>query len=117
MDWEQLRNSIYSEIQPGHRGLLKCQGEKRRAIISNDGNKISIQTGKYSKTITYEMIQYAFNKIEIDGEFDSKYFRKKYTKEYDIASCRYSMVGGVLVELDLVERISNGKNSCIYKSK
>lgn len=116
MNWQELEQRIRTEIQPGHRGILKCKGDKRRSIISNDGHKIAMRTGVTTNTvhtISYEMIRYAFEKLSKNGTFDSAYFRARFGREYQTATCRYSMVGGVLVEMGIAQRHLIG-NSCYY---
>lgn len=120
MTWQQLENRIRSEIQPNHKGILKCRGDERRPVVSNDGKEITMRTGvktNSSKSITYEMIKFAFEKIESGEDFDSSYYQKHYPNEYINGPCRYSMVGGILVEMEEAERIPVGRNSCIYHKK
>ncbi len=119
MDWKILSERILHEIQPTHRGILKCQESQRRSIVSNDGEKIGIRTGvktKASKTISYEMIHFAFDRLMQVGEFDSKYFQTRYEVEYKNGPCRYSMIGGILVEFGLAEQYKIG-NRWIYRKK
>lgn len=70
-----------------------------------------------TKSITYEMIKYAFEKIISGGDFDSLYFQKRYLKEYQNGPCHFSMTGGILVEMGVAERIPFGANSCVYRKK
>ncbi|MBM3150789.1 MAG: hypothetical protein FJZ96_01065 [Chloroflexi bacterium] len=118
MTWQQLEKRIRSEIQPGHRGILKCRGNDRRSIIANNGNEISIRTGvktDNAKSVTYEMIKYAYDIITCGKIFDSTYYQNRYSKEYRDGQCRYSIVGGILVEMGEAERIPSGTNSCLYR--
>jgi hypothetical protein len=120
MNWQQLEKKIQAEIQPGHQGILKCRGDARRKIISNRNGKIAIKTGvktDATKSVTFEMIKFAYEKILSDETFDSSYFQTKYSKEYSNGQCRYSIVGGILVELGEAERIPFGANSCYYRKK
>ncbi len=120
MTWQQLKERILTEIQPSHQGILKCRGDKRRSIVSNDGNKILIKTGvkpNTAKPITYEMIKFAYDKISSGEDFDSAYYQNRYANEYHNGPCRYSIVGGILVEMAEAERIPFGGNSCIYRKK
>ena len=95
MNWEDLKEKIHKEIQPGHQGILECRGDKQRSIKYNDGKTISMQAGKSdNKKITYEMIKYAFECTEKLGGFTSQIYQKKYPDEYKSATCRYSLVGG-----------------------
>jgi hypothetical protein len=116
MNWQDLEQRIRTEIQPGHRGILKCKGDKRRPIISNDGHKIAMRTGvetNTAHTISYKMIQYAFERLSKNGALNSADFRARFGREYKNATCRYSMVGGVLVEMGVAQRHPIG-NSCYY---
>ena len=118
MTWQQLEQRIRSEIQPGHQGILKCRGDERRSIVSNDGNKILIRTGvetASTKSITYEMIKYAYEKIVSGEDFDSAYYQQRYKKEYDDGPCKYSAVGGILDEMGEAKRCPSGARSCIYR--
>lgn len=118
MNWLQLEKKIQAEIQPGHRGILKCRGDKRRQIVSNDNNEILIRTGvktNAAKPITYEMIKFAYEKILSGEDFDSTYYQTKYSKEYDDGPCCYSIVGGILVEMGKADRIPFAANSCVYR--
>jgi hypothetical protein len=111
---------IRAEIQPGHRGILKCRGDGRRLIISNRGNEIFVRTGVETdaeKIVTYEMIKFAYERITSGRGFDSGYYKSRYPKEYRDGPCRYSIVGGILVEMGEAERIPHGANSCIYRKK
>ena len=74
-----------------------------------------MQTGvKTRHIITYEMIRYAFEKLAKKEAFDSDYFCVRFEKEYRDATCRYSMTGGVLVEMGVAQRYPKGRNSCYY---
>jgi hypothetical protein len=120
MTWQQLEKRILSEIQPSHRGILKCRGNERRPIVSNGGNEIVIRTGVKTnnvKPITYEMIKFAYEKIDSGEDFDSTYYQKRYPKEYHDGPCRYSIIGGILFEMGEAERIPFGTNSCVYRKK
>jgi hypothetical protein len=116
--WEETKNRIRSEIQREHRGILKCKGSERRSIVSNNGQEIVVKTGdgkRSKKSITYEMIKYAYERIASGEIFDSAYFRKEYSQEYKAGPCRYSTIGGILVEIGEAERIPFGARSCIYR--
>ena len=116
-DWKQVEKRI-RELDSQHEGILKCQGNDRRKIISNDGKTIRMYVGKNntkpSKPITYNMIKYAFNRLRAGCVFDAPYFLMCYDQEYRNGPCRYSMVGGVLVELKLADRFPKGGRSCYY---
>lgn len=63
MDWSIVEPRIQLAIQPGHRGMLKCQGLGICAFLSNDGSKIVVRTGVKTiatKSIRYDMIRFAF---------------------------------------------------------
>jgi hypothetical protein len=118
LNWQQLQERIVREIQPNHQGILKCKGDERRAILSNNGDKIVIRTGvetTATKNISFEMIHFAFDKLMKREDFDSAYYRTRFEKEYKDGQCRYSIVGGILIEMDIAERHPKGKNSCVYR--
>ncbi len=120
MTWQKAENKIRSEIRHGHRDILKCRGNERRSVVSNNGREIVIRTGvriDKTKSVTYEMIKYAFEKIASDEDFDSIYFQKRYSREYQDGQCRYSVVGGILVEIGEAERIPFGVNSWVYRKR
>ena len=74
-DLATMKKRIQTEIQPNHQGILKCRDDERRSIVSNDGNKIRIRTGvkktDAAKSITYDMIKFAYEKISSGEDFDS----------------------------------------------
>ncbi len=117
-DWKEVEKRIKSKLTPQHRGILTYHGNARRKIVSNDGQIIRMWTGKNNtkpiKPITYQMIKYAFDRLRGGCIFNSPYFRLSYEREYRNGSCRYSMVGGILVELKLATRHRIGKKSCYY---
>ena len=116
MNWQELEKRIRTELTPNHRGILKCKCDERRHIVSNDGLKIVMKTGiktDTSHSISYKMIRYAFEKLAKREVFNSSYFRNRFGKEYKNAPCRYSMTGGVLVEMGVANRHPTGK-SCYY---
>lgn len=116
MKWKDLEKRIRIELIPGHRGILKCRGNARCAIVSNDGQTIGMRTGvetDSAHTISYEMIKYAFERLNRNKTFDSQYFRLRFSQGYQNATCRYSMVGGTLVEVGVARRHPKG-NSCYY---
>jgi hypothetical protein len=116
MKWKELKKRILKKITSDHRGILKCKCNERRSIVSNDGHKVVMKTGintRASHSITYEMIYYAFEKLAKKEVFDSPYFRKRFEKEYKNAPCRYSMTGGILVEMGVANRHPTRK-SCYY---
>ncbi len=117
MTWNIVEQEIRIQIKPNKARILKCVGTARRPVITNDGVKIGMKTGvqtNQTKAITYDMIKYAYDTLIQKGMFDSRDFRKNYNGEYKDAPCRYSMVGGILVELGIARRISTGR-SCNYQ--
>jgi len=115
-DWEEVEKEI-QKLNSIHRGILECRGNARREIVKNDGRTISMwmtKKQKSKKSITYQMIKYAFDRLRGGCIFNSPYFRLSYEREYLSGSCRYSMVGGILVELGLATRHNTGRNSCYY---
>jgi hypothetical protein len=118
MTWNTLEQGLKIRIIPKKTRILKCDGTGRRLVVSNDGAKIGIETGVQTtqiKAITYDMIKNAYETLIAKGRFDSSDFRKKYLSEYEAGPCRYSMVGGVLVELGVARLISARSNrSCYY---
>lgn len=102
-DWDKVKKDI-QKLNSEHDGILKCRGDKRRDIISTDDQGIRIKTGVKSKTtklIPYDMIKYGFDRLKAGCIFDSPCFHE----EYPGNDCRYSIVGGILVELGLADRI------------
>ena len=80
-----------------------------------------MQTGAKSsqtKAITYSMIRYAFDTLSTKGSFDSTDFRVRFKAEYVAAPCRFSMTGGVLVELGLADLVpTSNEGVCRYVKK
>ncbi len=106
MDWQEIERRLKMEILPGRTYILKADGKQRRRVISNNGHKISMQTGSrrtQTKAITHEMIKHAFDILKEKGRFDSNDFRVRFDKEYLAGQCRFSMTGGVLVELGIAD--------------
>lgn len=118
MTWNTIEQKLKSNIIPKRTKILKSDGTGRRLVVSNDGAKIGMETGvqtTQTKAITYDMIKNAYETLIGKGRFDSSDFRKKYRSEYEAGPCRYSMVGGVLVELGVARLMSAGsKRSCYY---
>jgi len=115
-DWEEVEKDIQN-LDSTHQGILKCRGTQRRRIVSNDGQTIYMRTGVKTdreKFITYEMIKYAYDLLRAGCIFDSTYFCIRYQKKNTNTDCRYSMVGGILVELKLADRHPIFKKSCYY---
>ena len=71
-----------------------------------------------TKAITYEMLRHGLELLQKTGRFDSKGFRIKFDDEYVAAPCRFSMTGGVLVEIG-VATLSTGKGEegCWYSKR
>lgn len=118
MTWNIIEQKLKSLIIPKRTKILKCDGTGRRLVVSNDGVKIGMKTGvqtAQTKAITYDMIRNAYETLIGKGRFDSSDFRKKYQREYEAGTCRYSMVGGILVELGVARLMPDGSNrSCYY---
>jgi len=118
MTWNIIEQELKSRIIPKRTRILKCDGTGRRLVVSNDGVKIGMETGvqtAQTKAITYDMIRNAYETLIGKGRFDSSDFRKNYQSEYAAGQCRYSMVGGVLVELGVARLMSARSNrSCYY---
>ena len=115
-DWEEVEKEI-KKLDSTHRGILKCFGEDRRDILSNDGQTITMDVGDKTvqrKSITYNMIKYAFDRLKTGCFFDSLYFRKHYQTEWNKGPCTFSMTGGILVELKLADRHQKGPKRCYY---
>ena len=117
MEWTEAEQRIREQIVPGT-GVLKCNGLSRRDVISNRPDRIVMRTGvktAQTKTVSYAMLKHAFDVLQATGRFDSADFRRKFQKEYVAAPCRYSMTGGVLVEVG-VARLEPGLSdrSCRY---
>ena len=116
-NWVELAQRIKTEIQQERSAILKSDGDERRPVILNDGQEIGMRTGRTTQavhTISYDMIRFAFETLSKTGKFDSDDFRSRFASEYGIATCRYSMTGGVLVELGVAVRVITGRNRCYY---
>jgi len=113
-----IEQELKSRIIPKRTRIMKCDGTGGRLVVSNDGVKIRMETGvqtAQTKAITYDMIRNAYETLVGKGIFDSSDFRKKYQREYEASPSRYSMVGGVLVELGVARLMSARRNrSCYY---
>ena len=116
--WAIAQQRIRSYIVPRHATILKCDGVERRLVTNNTANKISMRTGdeiNQTKAITYEMLHAAFDTLQSTGRFTSADFQRRFPREYKAAPCRYSMTGGVLVEVGIAELIPG--DSCDYVLK
>jgi len=116
-NWVELARRVRTEIQQEQSAILKSDGDERRLVILNDGQEIGMRTGRTTKavhTISYDMIRFAFETLSKTGKFDSDDFRSRFASEYRTATCRYSMTGGVLVELGVAARVITGRNRCYY---
>jgi|SRR5579864_3432444 len=118
MQWSQVEAKIRANIIPGSKGVLKCDGVGRRPVISNTAKRIGMRTGvntQNTKAITYEMLEHAFRVLQSRGRYDSSDFRSRFAREYKAAPCRYSMTGGVFVELGIAKIVRNGgEGDCYY---
>lgn len=113
-----LRQRLYHQIRPGQTRILKSNGLGKRVVTSNDGHKIAVRTGvrtRQTKAVTYEMIEFAADELASKGSFTSLDFRRRFDSEYRAAPCRFSVTGGILVELGLAE-LASGKSAsaCVY---
>ncbi|HLB47078.1 MAG TPA: hypothetical protein VJL59_08620 [Anaerolineales bacterium] len=121
MTWKELEKRIQREIRPRKSAILKADGKERRIVTSNKGGKIGMRTGKETnntKAVTYEMIRFAFDTVSREGRFDSDDFRNGFRDKYNAAPCRFSMTGGVLVELGIADLIpSEDETTCYYTLK
>lgn len=121
MNWQELEKRVQTEIRPHRSRILKADGKGRRLVTSNRGRKIGMRTGvktSQSKAITYDMIKYAFETLSTKGSFDSTDFCACFNDEYDAAPCRFSMTGGILVELDVAKIVpSANEETCHYTKK
>jgi len=117
-DWSELERRIEREIKQDSSRILKCNGIERRRVTSNNNHKIGMQTGSrpnQTKAITYEMVEFAFNTLLSKGRFDSKDFRKRFDAKYRAGPCRFSMTGGILVELGVAKIVPAEKEEdCCY---
>lgn len=120
-NWSELEKRIEKEIGPNYTCILKCDGVGRRRVISNKNRKIGMQTGStpnQTKAITYGMLEYAFNTLMSKGHFDSGDFRSQFEAKYKAGPCRFSMTGGVLVELGVADIIpAENEEDCYYIRK
>jgi hypothetical protein len=118
MNWAKVELLIRKRIIPRETEVLKCDGVERRQVTSNRGDKIGMRTGVTSfqtKAISYEMLCYAFETLQTTGRFDSRAFRSKFSEEYAAAPCRYSMTGGVLVEVGVATLVAgDSEDGCYY---
>jgi len=117
MTWQSIEHRIKNKIVPPNTSILKSAGNSRRRVVSNDGKIIAMETGvktSQTKTITYSMIEFAYNILLQKRDFDSTDFRSRFQSEYDNAPCIYSMVGGILIELGIARRMPKG-HSCYYE--
>ena len=120
MTWNIIEQEIRTRIKPNTTTILKCDGTGRRLVVSNDGVRIGMETGvqtHQTKAITYSMIKYAYDTLTRKGRFDSSDFQKDYKGKYRAAPCRYSMIGGVLVELGVARLTSVGSSRSCYYTK
>jgi hypothetical protein len=53
-----------------------------------------------------------------EGSFDSTDFRARFNDEYNAAPCRFSMTGGILVELGMANLVPGlNEKTCRYTKK
>ena len=106
--WQELKKRIQTEIRLGKTCIPYRKG--CRLVTSNDGLSIGMRTGeKDTKAIPYEMVKWAFDTLSNKKSFDSKDFCARFgCAYYKSAPCRFSMTGGVLVELGLANMVVIG---------
>ncbi len=118
MRWSQVEQRIKTHVVVGSTAVLKCDGVERRMVTSNNGQRIGMRTGvatRHTKAISYEMLRHAFDALQAQGKFDSADFRARFGAEYRSAPCRYSMTGGVLVEVGVAILVpGDGEEGCHY---
>ena len=118
MDWSQVERKIRADIIPGTTGVLKCDGIERRTVTSNAGAGIGMRTGVrtgQTKAIKYPMLRLAFESLDLRGRFDLDDFKSRFASEYSAAPCRYSMTGGVLIEIGLAKLVRSSRGEeCHY---
>ena len=118
LNWSEAERRIRKQVVPGTTAVLKCDGVERRKVTSNRTDRIGMRTGvstNQTKTISYDMLCHAFETLQATGRFDSEDFRRKFAKKYEAAPCRYSMTGGVLVEVGLAKLVAGrGEDACYY---
>jgi len=69
-----------------------------------------------TKTISYKMLEYAMAVLNRTGRFTSASFRERFRTEYAAAPCRFSMTGGVLVEIGAATLVpGHREGSCGYE--
>ncbi len=109
---------IQKEIIPYKTMVSKANGKERRLVTSNEERKIGMKTGvktNQTKSITYDMVQYALDTLNAKGCFGSSDFRAGFGDKYRSAPCRFSMTGGILVELGLARQVQMTKTIAVYK--
>lgn len=118
LTWPDVRRRITTTVRPGCL-ILKCDGVGRRPVTGNESGTISIRTGvktTQTKTISYAMLEYAVATLNRTRRFTSADFRGVFGREYTAAPCRFSMTGGVLVEVGAAILVpSRREGSCIYE--
>lgn len=116
--WLDVQRQIEAVVQPGCL-IPKCDGIGRRAVISNRLGVISIRTGvttNQTKTISYQMLEHALATLNRAGRFTSVDFRGMFEREYAAAPCRYSVTGGILVEVGVAVLVTgNREGTCVYE--
>ena len=118
MNWEELKQRIRVEIRPRHSAILKSNGNECRVVTLDNGRKIGMRTGvktDQSKAVTSEKREYADETLFRTGRFDSANFRARFKDAYAAGPCRFSMTGGLLVELGIAEIVpSEDQTACSY---
>ena len=83
LDREQLKHLIIRDVHPGTTGILKTDGTTRRLVTSNTGDRIAMRTGvktRAVKSITLDMVWFAYRKMNDHGRLDSRDFRAKFPR-------------------------------------
>ena len=105
------------QVGPENCRPLKCQGTEHREIKNNDGFKITVYTGeaRKTKTVTYEMMYDAFDRIMSGERMDKEWFCIDHGVEYKAGPCIFSTAGGILVEMEIATRYLCGSRGCYYE--
>lgn len=115
--WPDVRRRLKT-LGPGC-AIPKCDGIGHRSVINNGSETISMRTGvktAQTKAISYEMLEYALSVLNQTGRFTSADFRRRFSQEYTAAPCRFSMTGGVLVEIGAATLVPGTREGrCAYE--
>ena len=117
MIWSEAKERIQAQIIRGM-SILKCDGVERRQVTKNCAQKISMRTGvTATKSITCDVLHDLLDLLQEKGRFDCADFKVKFgAKYYKDAPCRYSMTGGVLVEIGVAALVPHHvEGRCYYR--